>query len=118
MQESSLPVNSSTDSTPAQLPSGAWRHWWVRALLFVFHLALLVGAASLTPEDYFVQLCHRGAHSHLHPVLVVPSLVCKVAHMFNQILERLEGMEERINAEHQRESELMNEDKKPPVSSR
>lgn len=56
MPESSLPVNCSSDSTPAELSSGAWGRWWVRALLFVFHLALLVGAASLTPEHYFVQL--------------------------------------------------------------
>ena len=40
------------------------------------------------------------------------------ADMFNQILESLKAMEERMNAEHQRQSELMNEDKKPPVSSR
>jgi hypothetical protein len=56
VQESSWPANCSSDSAPAQLSSGAWGHWWVRALLFVFHLALLVEAASLTPEDYFVRL--------------------------------------------------------------
>ena len=40
------------------------------------------------------------------------------ADTFNQILETLKAMEERINAEHQRQSELMNDDKKAADPSR
>lgn len=51
---------SSTSSCPvesvARPVSGAWGSWWIRALLFIAHLALLVAAASLTPAGYFFQL--------------------------------------------------------------
>jgi hypothetical protein len=55
MEELPSAANAPAES-PAENVFGVWGRWWIRVLLFLAHLALLLWAASLTPDGYFFQL--------------------------------------------------------------
>ena len=55
----SMDGSSSTENRPTESvarPVSPWSGRWIRLPLFIFHLTLLVAAASLTPSNYAFQL--------------------------------------------------------------